>query len=192
MKIQLTAKMMGAAALAALALVATGEASTTASSPKLSERLIASTELPDFATVYCPEVVDDAYRWAERYTSTASLKRNGFVAGLSAPLYSTLLRAQAVTSVAQFRSEDGAQAELRREAAAARRSPGSVSAFTLPSIPGAFGITLRHGALVERDVFFRAGHFVFRVGVTYRVGSSTPISEAQVDLAAAALYARAS
>src|SRR6184192_4375194 len=102
MKIQLTAKMMGAAALAALALVATGEASGTASGPNLRQRLIQATELPDFATVYCPEVIGDAYRWAGRYTSTASLKRNGFVAGMSEPLYSTLLRAQAVTSVAQF------------------------------------------------------------------------------------------
>ena len=186
---QLTARIIAMAAVAALALVATGEASTAASEPNLRVGLLQPSELPDFASVFCPTVVDDAYRWAGRYTSTSSLRRDGFVAGLSEPLYSRSLRAQALTSVAEFRSETGARAELEREVAAARHTPGSFNAFTVESVPGAYGFTLERGAMVEDDVLFSTGRYVYLAGVTYRLGPN-PIAKAQLVLAAAALYER--
>jgi len=188
---QLTIKTIAAAAaaMAAIGLAVTGGTSSAASEPNVRERLLQPSELPAFATVLCPSVVEDAYRWVGRYASTDSLQRNGFVAGLSQPLYSTGLRAQAETSVAQFRTETGARAEAEREVAAARRSPGRFSAFTVSSIPGAHGFTLRRGAAIERDVVFSAGRYVYLAGVTYRL-DSTPVAQDQLVAAAAALYER--
>jgi hypothetical protein len=188
---QLTIKTIAAAAAAtaAIGLAVTGGTSSAASEPNLRERLLQPSELPAFATVLCPSVVDDAYRWAGRYASTDSLQRNGFVAGLSEPLYSRGLRAQAVASVAQFRTDSGARAEAEREVATARRSPGRFSTFTVSSVTSAYGFTLRRGAAIERDVVFNAGRYVYLAGVTYRLGS-TPVPKNQLVAAAAALYER--
>jgi hypothetical protein len=187
---QLTLKTIAAvAAIAAVGLVVVGQSSSARLDPTLRERLIAPSELAAFATVYCPAVVDDANRWAGRYTSTDSLHENGFVAGLSEPLYSPSLHAQGVSAVIQFRSGDGARSEIDREVAAARRAPGRFGRFAVGGVPGAEAFTIDRGGLRERDVAFTAGDEAYLIGVTYRT-SSKPISKTQLADAARALYER--
>jgi hypothetical protein len=186
----MTLKSFIAPALAALALGAGSLAvaqTGNAGSNTLQERLLRA-EVPNFATVLCPSVVEDSYRWAGRYVSAASLEQNGFEAGLAEPLYSPTLRAQGVVSVARFASEDGARAEAQRELAAARRSPGRFSSYRVAGIADAYGFTIDRGTVVERDVVFAAGRYVYLVGVTYRKGASTAVpaswlSGAAVELA---------
>jgi hypothetical protein len=190
----MTVKSFIAPALAALALgagtlavVQTGNASGSS----LRERLLRPTELPNFATVLCPGVIESSYRWAGRYTSAGSLQQNGFEAGLSEPLYSTTLRAQGVASVARFASEHGARAEAARELAAARQSPGRFSSYRVAGVPGAYGFTSDRGTVVERDVVFAAGRYVYLVGVTYRKGASTAVPASWLTGAAVELAERA-
>ena len=115
----MTLKTFIAPAVAALALGAGSLAvvqTGNAGSSSLQERLL-HTEIPNFATVLCPSVVDDSSRWAGRYASAGLLQQNGFEAGLSEPLYSPTLRAQGVASVAQFGSEAGARTSCSPPAA---------------------------------------------------------------------------
>src|SRR5438552_2496340 len=159
----MTLKTFIAPAVAALALGAGSLAvaqTGNAGSSTLRERLLQPAELPNFATVLCPSVVEDSYRWAGRYASTGSLQQNGFEAGLSEPLYSPSLRAQGVASVARFSSEARARAEAGLELAAARRSPGRFSSFRVAGLSGAHGFTIDRGTVVERDVVFTAGLYL--------------------------------
>jgi hypothetical protein len=192
---QMALKKMIAPAIAAVALTAGGlavaQTGTAGSEPTLRERVLQPTELRNFGTVLCPSVVEDAGRWASRYASTGSLQANQFVSGLSEPLYSVSLRAQAVTSVAEFGSAGGARAEAERELSAAGRAPGRFSEFPVAGIPGAHGFTIDRGTVIERDVVFTAGRYLYLVGVTYRVGSSTPVPTAWLTGAALDLYQRA-
>jgi hypothetical protein len=173
----MTLKSFIAPALAALALGAGSLAvaqTGNAGSNSLQERLLHA-DVPSFATVLCPSVVEDSYRWAGRYTSTGSLDQNGFEAGLAEPLYSPSLRAQGVASVVRFGSEAGARAEIQHELAAARRSPGRFSSYSVAGVPGAHGFTIDRGTVVERDVVIAAGRYVYLVGVTYRKATSTAV-----------------
>lgn len=173
----MTLKSFIAPAVAALALGAGSLAvaqTGNAGSNSLQQRLLHA-EIPNFATVLCPSVVEDSYRWAGRYTSSGSLQQNGFEAGLSEPLYSPTLRAQGVASVARFDSEAGAQAEAERELAAARHTPGRFSSYRVAGVSGAYGFTIDRGTVVERDVVLAAGRYVYLVGVTFRKGASTAV-----------------
>jgi hypothetical protein len=189
----MTLKTFIAPAVAALALAAgtlVVVQTSNASDASLRGRLLQPAELPNFATVLCPGVVKDSYRWAGRYTSAASLQQNGFEAGLSEPLYSMALRAQGVASVARFGSEHGARAEAARELAAARQSPGRFSSYRVAGMPGAFGFMIDRGTVVERDVVFAAGRYVYLVGVTYRTGTSTAVPASWLTGAAVELSER--
>jgi hypothetical protein len=173
----MTLKSFIAPAFAALALGAGSLAvaqTGNAGSNSLQERLLHA-GVPNFATVLCPSVVEDSYRWAGRYASAASLEQNGFEAGLAEPLYSPMLRAQGVASVARFSSEAGARAEIQHELGAARRSPGRFASYRVAGVPGAHGFTIDRGTVIERDVVFAAGRYMYLVGVTYRKGASTAV-----------------
>jgi len=189
----MTLKTFIAPAVAALALGAGSLAvvqTGNAGSSSLQERLL-HTEIPNFATVLCPSVVDDSSRWAGRYASAGLLQQNGFEAGLSEPLYSPTLRAQGVASVAQFGSEAGARAEAEHELAVAGHSPGRFSFYRVAGVPGARGFTIDRGTVVERDVVFAAGRYVYLVGVTYRKGASIAVPASWLTGAAVELSERA-
>jgi hypothetical protein len=185
---QTTLRMMVIATVAAIALAA-GSIAVARTEPvdsgiALRERLAKLSELSGFASVMCPSVVNDAYRFAGRFSSSESLQRNGFVAGLAQPLYSQSRRAQAVTSVAEFASATGAAAEAKAEADAARTGSARYTAFAVSGVSDAYGFTITWGTTIERDVVFTAGRYVYAVAVSFRTTSRTPVTAAWLAAAA--------
>ena len=199
MKKHLSSKRIAAAAVAALALAGCGvtlaSTGTPAAAPAdpasaLYGRLLVRTELPGFIAWNCPAVQTDARRWAQGSSAVEQLRRNGFAAGLRQTLRSDSVDADASASVARYDSARGARSELESEIAAARRHAHASTAFAVPGIPGAHGVTLTEAGTKRIDVGFTDGRYLHVVGVVFSSSATRQPSKAQVVAAATALYER--
>jgi hypothetical protein len=137
----------------------------------LYSALLRPGELRGFYPITCEAVTHGVQRWAaDSSLSTANLVDNGFVAGLREPLLSHKTRAQAVSVVALFASPSGARREIAAEAAGARASAKSFSAFRVVGIPGARGYLVANDSRSRLTVSFSAGHLQYVV----RIATAAP------------------
>jgi hypothetical protein len=176
-------------------------------SPKLSlpQRLIRAARFPGFHRFATPAVTRDPERWeakaglvgSELRHATDRLTRLGFVAGgreTLAPHYRS--QVEIVSTVEEFRSSEGAKAELAGAHAQPRargvRPEVTEHEFPVPAVPGARGIETKAPFSKRQSVAFAAGRFFYLVTVTAPSGGGKPPTRQHLIASSTAWYHRVS
>jgi hypothetical protein len=141
----------------------------------LYRRVLRPGELRGYVPYFCTTVTWTARRWAaDNSLAAASLKANGFVAGLREPLASRGSSPRVVSTVALFRSVAGARRELDGELVQAGATAIRFRTLRVTGIPGARAYVASTRSVSRLAVSFSIGRHTYTVVVAAR-------SRAQVD-----------
>ena len=155
----LAALIAGRAALAH----APAEPVSSGTTAPLYSRAFALGNLQGFWPTACPVAVTASAEWARHSLSVSMLARNGFVNGVREPLQSRDSTMRATSSVAQYRTAQGARLAADEELA---RVSGPAEPFAVPTIPGAYGYAQARGHSERLAISFSQGRFEYRLTVS--------------------------
>lgn len=169
---------------AGAAVVVLGVGAATAASPSplpLSGRVLRAGEFLGFRPMGPLRVVRQARAWAHfSGRSQATLKKDGFVAGLREPLAWQARQLDGLSIVAEFNSAHAAQHEVTLY----RSEFPNMSSFPVAGIPGAYGFADSGG----ENIAFASGPFQYLVGAGWAASSRSHPTRAQLTAAAVSLY----
>jgi hypothetical protein len=182
-----------------------GPAQNTPSELSFPQRLIRAARFPGFHRIATPKVAHDPRTWeaeaglvgSDLRRATERLNRFGFVAGVRETLAPHYRRQVEIVSTAEeFRSSEGARAELaavRAQTRARGSSPGVAEHdFAVPAVPGASGVATTTRFATRQSVAFAAGRFFYAVTVAAPSGGGKPPSRQQLVASSTAWYRRVS
>jgi hypothetical protein len=163
---------------------------------------LAPGDLPGFAGATLSRDVTRSAAWfagSGEQAETAALKREGFREGVS-EILSAGPAGGALSTAAVFRTARGAKGQLRFAISKERREQHRGASFTLPTIPGSFGVREMSaapdgtGQLLATGVLFATGHCFVEIATFFQstAPSSTPERVHLAAIAGAeAIYRRA-
>lgn len=154
----------------------------------LYSRVLELGDLQGFWPTSCPVAVTSPTDWARHSPSASTLTHNGFVNGLREPLRSNGSAMSAVSSVAQYRTAQGARLAADEELATVAAN----GSFDVPSIPDAYGFSVSTGVTTLLGVTFSDGRFEYLLTVGGVAPAKTSTMRARLVVAALGLYRRAS
>ena len=172
-------------------LAGTAFAASEAGGLTLQQRVLRPSEFKGFTPVGSHRVTRSVAVWAGPTPLVGELLKAGFVAGVAERLHSSALNADALSRVvAQFRTANGASADVRSQLAFYRTAVGTYTPFSVPQIPGAHGYTALGGGVKGYNILFTHRVFQYLVGTGFAASQTKAPSRAQLIKVAAELYRR--
>jgi hypothetical protein len=156
----------------------------------LAQRVLHAGDFLGLKPVGSPHVTSNARTWSNTFAfpaKVATLKQEGFVAGLGEHLHWRANDIDGLSITAQLDSARHARAYLNGVYSA---NPSYQPRFRVSGIPGAFGFGSIGGNGGGINVVFADGDFVYLVGAGWGSSSKHPPTKAQLVAAAALLYHR--